>query len=64
MSYLSWGIIRDRIMEKALITADEIISLEKNINQEIDKALQFAKSSPLPSPDSIKEFIYKEKNII
>ena len=57
-------IIRAQILEKELTTADEIVSLEKKINQEIDIAMQFAKDSPLPSPDSIKEFIYKEKPVI
>jgi TPP-dependent pyruvate/acetoin dehydrogenase alpha subunit len=57
-------LITRELMGSNLLSAQNITDLEKELNTIIEEAFEFAKSSPLPDPSQVSQFIYKENAII
>jgi TPP-dependent pyruvate/acetoin dehydrogenase alpha subunit len=52
--------LRTRLLEAKLLSAEELVEIERNAHREIDDALDFAKASPLPDPSTAWEDLYAE----
>ena len=50
--------VKQAAVERGVMTADEISALEKRIEAQIEDAVEFAKSSPDPTPDQLMTDIY------
>ena len=50
--------VKRAIMEQGAMTAEEISQLEQQIEAQVDEAVEFAKSSPEPTPDQLMTDIY------
>jgi len=50
--------VKGAIVERGVMRQDEVDALEQRITQEIEDAVEFAKSSPEPSPDQLMTDIY------
>ena len=52
--------LRKLITERELATAAEVKAIEKEARAVVDKAIEFAKASPEPSPDQLWRNIYQD----
>jgi pyruvate dehydrogenase E1 component alpha subunit len=50
--------VKRAAIERGILRADEIEALEKRVEAEIDEAVEFAKTSPDPTPDQLMTDIY------
>jgi acetoin:2,6-dichlorophenolindophenol oxidoreductase subunit alpha len=50
--------VKSVIVERGVLGADEIADLERRIEAQIDEAVEFARSSPDPTPDQLMTDIY------
>jgi pyruvate dehydrogenase E1 component alpha subunit len=50
--------VKSAIVERGVMRQDEVAALEQRVSAEIDEAVEFAKSSPEPSPDQLMTDIY------
>jgi pyruvate dehydrogenase E1 component alpha subunit len=50
--------VKRAIVEQGVMTADEINQFEQQIEAQVDEAVEFAKSSPEPTPDQLMTDIY------
>jgi pyruvate dehydrogenase E1 component alpha subunit len=50
--------VKSAIVERGVLAADEIADLERRIEAQIDEAVEFARSSPDPTPDQLMTDIY------
>lgn len=52
--------LKEKMISEQLITTEEIMEMEKNINEEIDKAVDFAKSSEFPDENELNKYVYAD----
>jgi pyruvate dehydrogenase E1 component alpha subunit len=50
--------VKRAVLEQGVMRADEVDDLERRIEAEVDEAVEFAKSSPDPTPDQLMTDIY------
>jgi pyruvate dehydrogenase E1 component alpha subunit len=50
--------VKQAAIERGVMRSDEIAALEKDIEAQIDEAVEFAKNSPDPTPDQLMTDIY------
>jgi pyruvate dehydrogenase E1 component alpha subunit len=55
------GIYRRYLVEHDIVNEEELDGLEKNVEREVQEAIEFAESSPEPAPDTLFENIYVEE---
>lgn len=46
------------LLEKEGFTEEELDNIKKQANQEIKKAVEFAKNSPFPNPEEVERYVY------
>lgn len=51
---------REKLLQKGLITQNDIQDMEKDIDLEIDEAFHFAQESPLPLGEYILQYLFSE----
>jgi TPP-dependent pyruvate/acetoin dehydrogenase alpha subunit len=51
------------LVEKELLNRDQVDQMRKEILQEFEEAIDFAKTSPFPNPEEINKNLYKEKHL-
>jgi pyruvate dehydrogenase E1 component alpha subunit len=54
------GIYRKHLVKNKIASSDELDGLDKAAEREIEEAVQFAESSPEPSPETLYRHIYVE----
>jgi pyruvate dehydrogenase E1 component alpha subunit len=47
-----------QLRDFGLISVDEINAIRADVDREIEKAIEFAKASPSPSPDDVTRYVY------
>ena len=52
--------LRNRILELGYATEEELQALEKQVEQNIEDAVEFAKNSPEPSLDTLEQDVYAD----
>jgi pyruvate dehydrogenase E1 component alpha subunit len=50
--------VKRAIVEQGVMSGEEIAQLEQQIEAQVDEAVEFAKSSPEPTPDQLMTDIY------
>ncbi len=50
---------REKLLQKGLISQNDIQDMERNIDIEIDEAFRFAQESPLPKGEDILQYLYE-----
>jgi acetoin:2,6-dichlorophenolindophenol oxidoreductase subunit alpha len=50
--------VKQRIVEQSVMSSDAVAQLEQQIEAQVDEAVEFAKSSPDPTPDQLMTDIY------
>lgn len=48
------------LLAENIITPDEISTLERAVENEVQEAIRFAEESPLPSPESVTDYVFSE----
>lgn len=48
------------LVENGVMTSEELDQVKAKIKEEINQAVEFAKSSPIPEPDSVVEDVYSD----
>jgi TPP-dependent pyruvate/acetoin dehydrogenase alpha subunit len=67
--YLQWKkrcpveTLEGLLIEKELLSRDQVDQMRKEILQEFEEAINFAKTSPFPNPEEINKNLYKSKNL-
>ena len=67
--YLQWKkrcpveTLEGLLIEKELLSRDQVDQMRKEILQEFEEAIDFAKTSPFPNPEEINKNLYKEINL-
>jgi TPP-dependent pyruvate/acetoin dehydrogenase alpha subunit len=51
------------LIEKEFLSRDQVDQMRKEILQEFEEAIDFAKTSPFPNPEEINKNLYKEINL-
>jgi TPP-dependent pyruvate/acetoin dehydrogenase alpha subunit len=46
------------LIDHKLATEDELTAITDEVKKEVDVAVEFAASSPMPSPDDLYKFVY------
>lgn len=54
------AIFRGKLLEEAFITEDEIKEMEKKIDDQIEDAFAFARHAPLPAPETLHLYLFRE----
>ena len=49
---------RDELVGKAILTEKGVEEIEQEVLEEMERAVEFAKKSPLPEPEEILEYVY------
>lgn len=49
---------RKKILEKGVMTEEEIKNLEEDLKRQVEKAAEYALKSPFPSPDTLTDDVY------
>ena len=49
---------RNYLLERNILTENELVSIEDDITKIMDKAVEFAKDSPLPPPDEALKYVF------
>lgn len=50
--------LRGELLEEGVLTSEEIDLLEKRIQEQLDSAIELAKSSPFPDPSDVGKYVY------
>ena len=50
--------LRDHLIEEGVITEDEAKQMERESAEAVEKAIEFARSSPEPDPDTLMQDVY------
>lgn len=50
--------LKRRLLERSLVSQDDLDTIESALNAEIDEAVAFAKASPFPDPNLLAEHLY------
>jgi TPP-dependent pyruvate/acetoin dehydrogenase alpha subunit len=51
--------LRDRLMQEKEYSEKDIANVEAEVTRVIDEAVEFARNSPDPEPESYKKYIFK-----
>jgi pyruvate dehydrogenase E1 component alpha subunit len=54
------GILERHLLAEKLVTKDDLEAIDRQVEQEIEDAVQFAEESPLPEPEELFNNIYVE----
>jgi pyruvate dehydrogenase E1 component alpha subunit len=54
------GVLERHILNENLADKDALEKIDKSVEKELDEAVQFAESSPLPEPEALFTDIYVE----
>jgi len=54
------GVLERHLLSEELATKDDLEAIDKQVEQEIEAAVQFAEESPLPEPEELFTDIYVE----
>ena len=54
------GIFRKQLLEKEIASAKALDKIEAQVDEEVNKAVQFAENSPEPEPDDLYKNVYVE----
>lgn len=54
------GILERHILSEKLADKDELEKIDKSVEKELDEAVHFAETSPLPAPEELYTNIYVE----
>lgn len=54
------GILERHILDEGIADKDELEKIDESVEKELEEAVQFAESSPLPEPEALYEDIYVE----
>lgn len=52
--------LEERLFEQGILTQEDAEGLRTRINEEIEAAIEFAESSPMPEPDALLDDVYSE----
>lgn len=52
--------LRDQLLSERVISEQELVEIEKEIDAEIDEAFRFAQKSPLPKKEDLLLYLFKE----
>lgn len=55
-------IMRDRLMEAALLTEEEFTAIDAGVRAEVEDAADFADASPHPAPETLYDHVYAQVN--
>jgi len=50
--------LRERLLKNGVASEEELADIEARVEDEVRKAMEFALSSPYPSPDELYEFVF------
>lgn len=56
------ALLRDRLFEAGLLEEDELQSMDAEVREAVDEAVEFAEDSPFPSEDELYAHVYAEIN--
>jgi acetoin:2,6-dichlorophenolindophenol oxidoreductase subunit alpha len=54
------AILQEQLLAEALITKNEIEEMENKIDEEIEDAFAFARQAPLPAPETLHRYLFRE----
>ena len=52
--------LRNELLDDGTLSDADVELLEKQIQEELDAAVEYAKASPLPDPDDVTKYVYSE----